>query len=178
MTQTGANDPTALPAEPTVGVPEPFERFFERERARVLALTLSLSRRPSAAEDVTQEAFLRAFRDWDRIGRYEQPSAWVKRVATNLAVSQWRRVQAEVRAISRLGRVRSVDEPALDDEQLWREVRRLPSRQSQVIALTYVDGLSSDEVAAVLAIEASTVRQHLTRARRTLESRLGDPNEH
>jgi len=56
-----------------------------------------------AAEDATQEAFLRAHRDWERVGRYDQPGAWVRRVAANLAVSALRRRLAEAKALLRLG---------------------------------------------------------------------------
>ena len=48
-----------------------------------LAYALSGSR--TGAEDIAQEAFLRAYRDWGRVGSYEHQAAWVRRVAANLS---------------------------------------------------------------------------------------------
>ncbi|MEX2323264.1 MAG: sigma-70 family RNA polymerase sigma factor [Acidimicrobiia bacterium] len=155
-----------------VGSPEPFETFYRREVRGVLAVTIGLTRRTGDAEDATQEAFFRAWRDWDRIGRLERPAAWVRRVALNLAIGRWRQVRAETRAVLRL-RPNDVSPPADPvSDRFWAEVRALPRRQAQVVALTYVDDLDSDGVAAVLGISASTVRVHLARARVALAERL------
>lgn len=159
---------------PEIGVPEPFHAFYEREKQGVLALALSLSRRSFGAEDVVQEAFLRAFQDWDRIGRYESPETWVRRVALNLATSRFRRFRSELKALGRLGAGSHSNEPSRRDTGLWAEVRRLPKRQAQVVVLTYVDDMTSEQVGEVLAISASTVRKHLTRARRELEERIAN----
>jgi DNA-directed RNA polymerase specialized sigma24 family protein len=48
-------------------------------------LVYALSGSRMGAEDIAQEAFLRAYRDWDRVGSYEHQAAWVRRVAANLA---------------------------------------------------------------------------------------------
>jgi RNA polymerase sigma-70 factor (ECF subfamily) len=50
----------------------------------VVALAFALSGSRTGAEDIAQEAFLRAYRDWDRVGSYEHQAAWVQRVAANL----------------------------------------------------------------------------------------------
>ena len=163
---------TVASETPEVGVPEPFDAFYKREKQGILAVALSVSRRSFGAEDVVQEAFLRAFREWDQIGRYDSPEAWVRRVALNLATSRFRKFRSELKALTRLTGSLHSDEFSPRDEQLWREVRRLPKRQAQVIALTYVDDMTSSQVADVLGISPSTVRKHLTRARRQLEKRV------
>jgi RNA polymerase sigma-70 factor, ECF subfamily len=71
------------------------------------------------------EAFLRAHRDWHRVGRYQYPGAWVRRVAANLATSALRRRLIEARA---LARVWARQEPALAElpasgADFWRAVR-------------------------------------------------------
>ena len=71
--------------------PERFEDFFVREYARVLAVATALSANRWAAEDLTQEAFLAAHADWERLCSYEHPGAWVRRVVANKAVSTFRR---------------------------------------------------------------------------------------
>lgn len=58
-------------------------------------------------------------------------------------------------------------------ERIWGEVRRLPRRQMQVIALTYVEQLTPTEIAAVLMVSKQTVDVHIRRARATLSRRLG-----
>jgi len=134
---------------------------------------MALTKRRSEAEDVTQEAFLRAWRDWGTVGRMAHPGAWVRRVALNLAVSRWRRMGREARAVLKLGRE---PEPTYHghDPQLWAAVRSLSERQAQVVALTYVEDLDHTAVARILGIAPSTVRVHLVNARKRLEELLGD----
>lgn len=139
----------------------------------MLAVTIGLTRRHWEAEDATQEAFLRAYRDWDRVGLMAHPGAWVRRVALNLAVGRWRRARSEARAVLRLTPDDEPPPPDPDTDRFWDEVRALPRRQAQVVALTYVDDLDSEGVADVLGISASTVRVHLARARTALAERLG-----
>jgi RNA polymerase sigma-70 factor, ECF subfamily len=155
-----------------VGTPGLFEEFYAKEVKAVLALALGLTRRRWEAEDVTQEAFYRAFRDWDRVGHMNHPGAWVRRVALNLAVGRWRRMRAEARAALRLGIPASSEPPDPVSVRFWGAVRALPPRQAQVVALTYVDDLDSEAVGAVLGISPATVRVHLARARATLAERL------
>jgi Sigma-70 region 2 len=62
-----------------------FESFYQREFPAIRAVAWTLTGNVSTAEDVAQDAFLRAHRDWDRISGYDEPGAWVRRVAINLA---------------------------------------------------------------------------------------------
>ena len=139
----------------------------------MLAVTIGLTRRHWEAEEVTQEAFYRAYRDWDRVGNMESPGAWTRRVALNLAVGRWRRLKAESRALLRLAP--STEPPPPPDpvsESFWAAVRALPDRQAQVVALTYVEDMDADSIGEILGIASSTVRVHLARARATLAKRL------
>jgi len=134
---------------------------------------MGLTKRPWEAEEVTQEAFFRAYRDWDRVGRMDHPGAWTRRVALNLAVGRWRRLRSEARALARLVPVAAeLPPPDPEADRFWDEVRALPDRQAQVVALTYVEDLDADTVGEILGIAASTVRVHLSRARATLARRL------
>ena len=157
-----------------VRLPGPFEQFYLQEYPRVVKLAYALSGSRTGAEDIAQEAFLRAYRDWDRVGSYEHQAAWVRRVAANLATSGMRRRLVEARALTRLAARR---EPALDplpDENadFWRVVRALPHRQAQAVALYYLEDLSIQQTATVLDCAEGTVRAHLAKARRTLAGRL------
>lgn len=140
----------------------------------MLAVTMGLTRRRGEAEEVTQEAFFRAWRDWDaKVGLMEHPGAWVRRVALNLAVGRWRRARAEARTVLRLHPGESPPPADPESDRFWDAVRALPRRQAQVVALTFVDDLDGNGVAEVLGIAPSTVRVHLARARVTLAERLG-----
>ena len=156
-----------------VGAPDSFDDFYRDEMGKVLAVTMALTKRLGEAEDCAQEAFLRAYRDWDRVGRMEWPGAWTRRTALNLAVSRWRRMSAEARAFVRLGD-RTEHHDDTTDPEFWAAVRRLPERQAQVVALTYVEDLDANQVGHVLGLAPGTVRVHLTRARRALADVLGE----
>lgn len=63
-----------------------FDRFYRRELPAIVAVVAAVSGHQQA-EEIAQEALLRAHRDWSRIQRYDKPGAWVRRVALNLASS-------------------------------------------------------------------------------------------
>jgi RNA polymerase sigma factor (sigma-70 family) len=152
---------------------ETFEAFYRRELAGLIAFARALAG-AAVAEDIAQEAMLVAYRHWNRVSRLEAPSAWVRRVCANRAVSTLRRGSVEARALLRLGARRAPAEPmAAEHEAFWAEVRRLPRRQAQVIALHYIYDLGVAEIASTLACAEGTVKVHLSRGRTALSSRLG-----
>jgi RNA polymerase sigma-70 factor, ECF subfamily len=151
-----------------------YERFFLREYRGVVELAYALSGNRAGAEDIAQEAFLRAHRDWQRVGRYQYPGAWVRRVAANLATSAVRRRLIEARA---LARVWARQEPALaelpaSEADFWRAVRSLPRRQAQAVALHHLEDLPVAEIAQVLGCAEGTVKAHLHHGREALGRRL------
>jgi RNA polymerase sigma-70 factor (ECF subfamily) len=152
-----------------------FEAFFAAEYRPVVGLAFVLVGRRSVAEELTQDAFLAAYRRWDRIGRYDDPAAWVRRVVTNMATSFWRTRAREARAFARLAarRVEPADVDTGDDE-FWAAVRALPRRQSQCVALRYLEDRSTQEIASVLGVAEATVRVHLHAGRRALAEALGE----
>jgi RNA polymerase sigma factor (sigma-70 family) len=151
-----------------------FEAFYLREYYAVVQLAYALSGSRLAAEDIAQEAFLRAHRDWQRVGHYQYPRAWVRRVAANLATSTVRRRLIEARALARFWAQRepSLVELPANQADFWRAVRSLPRRQAQVIALHYLEDLSVLEVARVLGRAEGTVKAQLHTGRETLARRL------
>lgn len=155
-------------------VAEDFEMFFRSEYRAVLGLAISLSRNRSVAEEIVQDAFLIIFRDWARVSMMHNPSAWVRRVVVNRSISILRRRATEAKVLPRMRSASGHHEdPSVEDAMdVWRQVRRLPRRQAQVIALTYVLDLPRAQVAQVLECSEETVKTHLERARRTLARRL------
>jgi RNA polymerase sigma-70 factor (ECF subfamily) len=93
----------------------------------------------------------------------------VRRVVANNARSSWRRRRAENKAVARLeSDVRVGNDLPDDTEDFWAAVRSLPTRQSQAIALFYLEDLPVSEIAGVIGCAESTARVHLTRGRRNL----------
>lgn len=165
----------SAPVGQEAGVGE-FEAFFRREYRSVLGLAIALARDRFAAEDLTQEAFAAAERNWSRVGDLECPGAWVRRVVANRSVSRWRRLAAETRALRRIGNPVGPGlgpEISAETAEVWATVRHLPKRQAQVLALTYLDDLSSREVGEVLGCSPTTVKTHLRRGRSAVARRLG-----
>jgi RNA polymerase sigma factor (sigma-70 family) len=171
---TSARD---APTGAAAGQLQRFEEVYLREFAGVFALAYAMTGSRWAAEDIAQDAFVVAHRQWDRVGGYDDPGAWVRRVAANLAVSGVRRRLAEARALVRLAGPREPPYAALpgEDGDFWRAVRRLPRRQAQVVALVALQDLSTAEVAATLGCSQRMVQAHLQKARATLTERLGLP---
>jgi len=151
-----------------------FDDFYASEYRDVVGLAYVLSGSWWVAEDLAQEAFLAAHRNWDRIAAYEQPEAWVRRVAANLAVSAFRRRAAEAKALARvaLRQEPMVTELSEDDAEFWRAVRSLPRRQAQAVSLYYLEDRSIAEVAEILDMAQGTVKKHLHDGRRSLARRL------
>ena len=108
----------------TVRAIQDFESFYRREYGAVATVATVLSRNPAVAEDLAQEAFLRAHERWHVVGGYERPEGWVRRVVVNLAMSRFRRLRAEAKAIARIGLPRSdVPELTPKDQLFWAAVR-------------------------------------------------------
>ncbi len=165
---------------PAEASPESFEDFYVREYVAVVGLAFALSGSRWGAEDLAQEAFLAAHRDWDRISRYDRPGAWVRRVVANLSVSAFRRRVAETRALARhaFGQAVAVPDLSAGDPEFWAAIRALPRRQAQVVALHYLEDRSIAEVASILDVTLGTVKRHLYDGRVALARRLvreGEP---
>jgi RNA polymerase sigma-70 factor (ECF subfamily) len=154
---------------------ETFDAFYRREYTSLVALAHALTGSRSHAEDVAQEAMLAAYRRWEEVARLELPAGWVRRVCANIATSLLRRRMIEARAALRFrSREPRVDDIDADDDAFWAEVRRLPRRQAQCVALRYVYGCSVAEVATVLGCADGPVKSHLARGKATLAERLGE----
>lgn len=168
---------TTAPSSNVVRAREPFEPFYEREFRSVVGLAYALSGSRSAAEDLAQEAFIAAHRNWEKVGSYDKPEAWVRRVVSNLSVSRFRRGITEAKALAKLGglRAENVSLPDLpaEAEEFWSHVRKLPKRQAQTLALHYLEDRPVAEIADILECSSSTVKVHLHKGRQSLASRLG-----
>jgi RNA polymerase sigma-70 factor (ECF subfamily) len=181
----GASDPDAhLLAAYAAGEARAARALLERLGPRVLALATRMLGDRAEAEDVTQEAMLRLWRQAPRWREGEaKVSTWLTRVALNLATDRLRRrrgvpldtafgegvepadgrpgVEAGLRAAERASALRAA-------------LAELPERQAQAVALRHLEGLSNPEIAAVMALSVEAVESLTARGRRALAARLGE----
>lgn len=129
------------------------------------------------AEELAQEALIRATKRWSRVRELDSPGGWTYRVALNLAASWFRRKRAEARAYAK---VEGSPEALLDVDsdvayrQVVRDaVRVLPEGQRAVLVFRYYLGLSGPETAEAMGISHGAVRARLKRAVSTLRDQLG-----
>jgi RNA polymerase sigma-70 factor (sigma-E family) len=146
-----------------------FESFFADEYGEVLrTVALAIGDR-ARAEEVTQEAFARAYRRWRTVSRANRPAAWVYVVALNAERSRFRResrVDPDRAPEDRPGR--DPIEPALARVEVQRLLDRLPPRQRAAIVLRYLGDLTVPEVARALGCADGTVKSTLHDALRNL----------
>lgn len=129
------------------------------------------------AEELAQEALLRACERWDEVRTMRNPSGWVYRTALNLSASSYRRRAAEKRALQRSAPSRDVhiDADAADRLAVRAAVLGLPGPQRTVLALRHYLRLTVAEAAEVMGISEAAVKSHATRAVAALRRAILEP---
>ena len=151
-----------------------FEDFFRREYAALVALAAVVSRSPHTAEDLAQEAMLRARRHWERISTFDKPETWVRRVTINLSLNNRRGVARETRTrLAWWERREPDDQPQALDPKLLDALHALSPHQRAAVSLHYLEDRSTPEIAVFLGCSESTARVHLHRGRQALAQYLG-----
>ncbi|TDB79327.1 SigE family RNA polymerase sigma factor [Micromonospora sp. KC721] len=157
--QTGAPPDAASAGE--------FTDFYQAHFHRIAVQLYAYLGDHAEAQDLTQEAFCRTLERWDRVSGYDDPSAWVRRVAWNLATSRLRRMRTAVRHLARQ-REEHVPGPGPDRVALTRALATLPAAQRQAIVLHHLGQLSVREIAEQAGAAEGTVRSWLSRGRAAL----------
>ena len=158
--------------------PGDFRWFFTAEYPRLVRTLHGVVQDATLAEDIAQEAFIQLLNHWAKVSRYEQPGAWVRRVAIRMAVRESGRGRRR-RELERstLEAPPSARQPGTDLD-LQDAIRRLPPRQRAVVVLFYFEDRPMDEVAAILDFAPATGWVHLHRARHQLAMTLGEELDH
>jgi RNA polymerase sigma-70 factor, ECF subfamily len=176
-----------------------FECLFNRAYQRAYNLAYRLTGNESDAEDLTQDAFVRAWGAFDRYDRRHSFEVWLLRILSNLAIDRWRR-QSLVRTHSldqtyrnngtdvQLGSLVADRAPGPEQqvilraqgEQIEAALRMLPDNYRTAIILTDIEEWSYEEVAEKMRCPVGTVRSRLHRGRQLLRQHLsalqaGDP---
>jgi RNA polymerase sigma-70 factor, ECF subfamily len=128
------------------------------------------------ARDAVQEAFVQAWKNWDKVGRYDDPAGWVRRVALNRLLNRRRALLRRGQALIQLGgRLSTPDgSPAEGAAVLLQALAELPLKQRTALTLRYLGGYSLAEVADAMRVSVGTVSQHLHRGRESLRRSLED----
>jgi RNA polymerase sigma-70 factor (ECF subfamily) len=159
-----------------------FGRLVTRYQRRLFGLTLMMVRQPAAAEEVTQDAFVRAFACLDRYDAHRPFYPWLSTIAVRLAQSWLRRHgRKDTGPDDRPALDRATSEHQLDDlvtderdRRLWRAVAALSSGERTAVMLYYRQEMKVREIAHALGVTSGTVKTLLFRARRHLRRKLDD----
>ena len=150
-------------------------------RRKVFGLAYSFLRDREAAEDVTQDVFIKVWRALPGFDGRASLSTWIYTIARNASLSalRARRPQYSLSDPEVMDAVDAIDTAASADAlveraALLRLVDQLPTKQRQVIMLFYMEEQSHEEVATMLAMPVGTVKTLLHRARARLSAAAGN----
>lgn len=150
------------------------ERFIERHQHAILNYLWRMTGDEQTAYDLTQEVFVRAWQRFDAVRSYDQPRAWLFRVATNLALTHLKRRASPIADAGPLDDALDDTLSAASNDPVWRlaesdHIRRtllgLSPKRRAALVLREVYGLSGAEVARALGMSEPAVRMALHRAR-------------
>ena len=150
-------------------------RVAENQR-RVFQIAYGVLGNSADAEDVAQEAFLRAYQKFQSLREAEKFRAWVNRIAFRLALNRQRGLRRRLTretAWHAVGTGETVDgtrnaEERVLAERLRNEIEGLPEKLRRVLQLSIVEDMDATDVGVVLGIPAGTVRSRLHTARKLL----------
>ncbi|SCE91918.1 RNA polymerase sigma-70 factor, ECF subfamily [Micromonospora coriariae] len=150
-----------------------FDEVYRRHFQPLVVQLFAFVGDMSEAQDLVQEAFSRAWPRWHRISRYDDPVAWVRRVAWNIAINRWHRLRT-ARLFSLRQRVEVVNGPGPDRVVLAAALATLPVNHRRAVVLHYLAGLTVGEIAEDCEVAPGTVKSWLHRARATLADCLAE----
>jgi RNA polymerase sigma-70 factor (ECF subfamily) len=150
---------------------EDFEQVYKKHFAAVFRLTLRCVGRRDIAEEITSEAFLALYQNFERIDTTQLP-AWLFTVAKRRAADYWRRMPHEQSSLEGMDPVAPHREPQLSLNDLFRKCSSLTPLHRVCVTLRYVHGLTRSEIAAKLGLSETQVKGHLQYALYLLRNAL------
>ncbi|GAA0587262.1 SigE family RNA polymerase sigma factor [Kribbella sandramycini] len=147
---------------------ERLRELYEGCYGRLIGQLFAVCGDLAEAEDVVQEAFVQGLTKRRQLGQVDNPEAWLRTIALNVARNRFRRT-VRLRQLLRL-QPRPVTLPGLSPDRiaLVDALRRLPLDQREAIALRHIADLSVREIAETLGIPEGTVKARLSRGRQRL----------
>lgn len=155
---------------------EEFDAFYAAAFPRLTGQLYAFTGDHGEAQDVVQEAFVRA---WDRRREFladGAPEAWIRTVAMRLAVSRWRRARRWLELVRRTPPPEHTPGPDPERAHLVAALRKLPEAQRRAVVLHHLCDLSVEQVASETGAPVGTVKARLSRGRAALarELAMGD----
>jgi len=184
LESTLARQPTlSLRADAAMGIArEEFDEIVRLHQRRIFRILLALVPDADTAETLTQECFLRAYRNRKAFRGEARVGTWLVRIAINLAADHrrnrrhafWRRLFAHWNGGEEAWeRAQRIADPGASPlrrlvarerlRAVWNAVEQLSVQQRTAFALRFVEEMSVEEIAAAMGIEAGTVKSHLAR---------------
>jgi len=152
-----------------------FDAFFADAWGRLVSQAYLLTGNRETAQDLTQKAFLRAWKRWRKVTAYDSPEAWTRKVLHNLCIESWRRKGLEARH-SGVDRAEVVEERGHDHE-LVEAMKSLPAPQARALLLHDGLGLTVADTARELEVPEGTVKSWLSRGRRVVRAQIRPSQE-
>ncbi|MBN2379235.1 sigma-70 family RNA polymerase sigma factor [candidate division WOR-3 bacterium] len=168
-----------LLAKAKQGDAEAFGKLVEIYQRRVYTVIYRFVRNHNDADDLAQEAFIRAYKAMDRFDLRYPFGPWMYRIAINLTFNQLKKrklrmVDADLERESSGGNPVSSWETDDRRHKVHQAIARLPFKLRQVLVLRVYEDWSYVQISEVLELPIGTVMSRLSRARETLKEALGD----
>ncbi|MET9462782.1 SigE family RNA polymerase sigma factor [Streptomyces canus] len=151
-----------------------FDDFYSGHVRRLTSQMYAMTGSLPEAEDLVQEAFARAWQNWEKVSGYADPEAWVRSVACRIRVSVWRKAVNRLTAHRRHGAPDKVPAVSPDYVAIVAALRRIPYEQRRAIVLHHLVGLSVEETARETEVAPGTVKARLSRGRQSMALHLSD----
>ncbi|GAB3829032.1 RNA polymerase sigma factor [Dactylosporangium cerinum] len=152
--------------------PDALRDLYGARYARLVAVVGAIAGNRADAEEAVQEAFARLIGKWSTVGSYDDPEAWLRRVALGVLSNRRRKARNGLRALWRHGRQDVDDGPSGDSVDVRRALAALSQAQRAVVVLHHYVGLSVAEIAHELRIPVGTVKSRLSRGHAALAPML------
>jgi RNA polymerase sigma-70 factor (ECF subfamily) len=157
-----------------------FRQLYDQEYTAVYRAIRAVVLDSSAAEDLTQETFVRAYRARNRYQPTAPPGAWLRRIGVNLAISHLRRQKLARFLPARLYVApdrRDYDRAEARDV-VEKALAALSPKLRAAVVLHYYEGLTREEIADVLGVPAGTVASRIAKAVAIMRRTMGSDHEH
>jgi RNA polymerase sigma-70 factor (ECF subfamily) len=152
-----------------------FEEFVEAEHVRLYRALFLITGARHETEELMQDAFLRVWERWERVGTMDDPTGYLFRTAMNLWRNRLRRAGLALRTAVTFAPSEDPFVAVEDQDAVFRALRKLTSNQRAALVTTSLFGYSSEEAGALLGMSAATVRMHASRGRAALKQLMGEP---
>ncbi|SCE91557.1 SigE family RNA polymerase sigma factor [Micromonospora chokoriensis] len=151
-----------------------FDDFYRSTARRMMRYGYAVAGDHNEAQDLVQEAYTRAWRQWGRLSEHPAPEAWLRLVVARLATDRWRRLRSLRCALRTAGPPQPVAPPNEDSVLLVQALRQVPATHRQALALHYLFDMPVDEIAREVGVPVGTVKSWLSRGRSRLAALLPD----